>query len=214
MQISRSTLILLLAVVGGGAFALGRETSPAEAPRTLPPRAEVAPEEESPPMEGHPGEVPGDMQDPVPDDEAPAIEWTVPPGWRTVPSPSSMRIATYAVPRSAGDAADADVSVTRAGGDVSSNIERWAGQFAGGGEPRRRVQTVHGFEVTLVEMDGTYTAGMQPGAQPRPGWALLGAIVKSTGQPYFFKMTGPAATVRATRAAFMTLVEGIRPAQR
>lgn len=41
------------------------------------------------------------------------------------------------------------------------------------------------------------------------GWALLGAIVEAPEQPYFFKLTGPAATVHAARPAFEALLDTI-----
>ena len=118
------------------------------------------------------------------------------------------------MPHAAGDAADADVSVTRAGGDVSANIARWGTQFEGAGEPKLKTQTVHGLEVTVVELEGTYGSAMSADTKPRPGWALLGAIVRTRGQPYFFKMTGPAATVHGARAAFTSLVDSVHPAGR
>jgi hypothetical protein len=151
------------------------------------------------------------MQNPAPDNEPAAIAWTVPATWHTLPNPSTMRIATYAVPRAAGDPADGEMSVTRAGGDIASNIERWTGQFAGAGEPKQQSRTVKGLAVTVVELEGTYTNGMDPNGKPKTGWALLAAIVKAPGQPYFFKMTGPAATVHGARAAFTTLVDSIHP---
>ena len=65
----------------------------------------------------------------------------------------------------------------------------------------------------MVEIDGTYASSMSADTTPRPGWALLGAIVKTGGHPYFFKITGPAATVHGARAAFTTLIESIRPSE-
>jgi hypothetical protein len=217
MQVSLSTLLLGFVVVAAGAFALGRETSPEAAP-IVASQPEVAPRQgpdldQGEPAEDDPHENPhaglGGKPDLAADTEPAAVQWSVPSGWRTLPNPSSMRIATYAVPRYAGDPEEADVSVTRAGGDVSSNVERWAQQFEGAGEPKLRSQTVHGLEVTVVEIEGAYASAMHP-ETPRPGWALLGAIVKTRGQPYFFKMTGPAATVRAARAGFSSLIESLR----
>jgi len=219
MQVSLRTLILAVVLTAAGVYALAREGATSETVRTTDVR-EARPElpldhgagmMEGDPAEDDPSQQPGSAQDPSPDDEAAAIRWTVPAGWRTLPNPSSMRIATYAVPRAAGDTADADVSVTRVGGDVSSNIDRWAGQFEGGGEPKRRSQTVHGLEVIVVEIEGTYASGMASDTKPRPGWALLAAIVKTPGLPYFFKMTGPASTVHGAHSAFTTLVESIQP---
>jgi hypothetical protein len=217
IQISHSTLILGIAVLTAGAYALGRETASSEPPRVFEARPAVAAEhgasgEGDPPEEDLPADHPGSgMQTPPADDEAAAIRWTVPAAWRTMPNASSMRIATYAVPHASGDSVDADVSVTRAGGDVAANIQRWVSQFEGAGEPKRKSQTVHGLEVTVVELEGTYASAMSGDSKARPGWALLGAIVRSQGQPYFFKMTGPANTVHAARASFAALVDSIQP---
>lgn len=210
MQVSLSTLLLGGAVLAAGAFALGRQTSP-EPPRIIETRPETPaePMEDMEPTADTPPASPHGSQGLAADDEPAAIEWTVPAGWHTMPNASSMRLATYSVPRAAGDPADGDVSVTRAGGDTASNIERWTGQFEGAPAPTPKTHTVHGFEVTIVEIEGTYTNAMAPGAKPQPGWALLAAIVKTPGMPYFFKLTGPAATVHAARAAFTAMIDGI-----
>ncbi len=214
MQVSQSTLLLGAVVLAAGSFALGRETAPTES-RVV--------EVERPVPAADPGGGSPEVMDPMgspdpmaapspslaPDDEPAAIEWSVPAGWHTMPNPSSMRLATYAVPRVASDTADADVSVARAGGEISANIDRWVGQFAGAQPPKPSLRTVHGYEVTTVEIEGVYTNGMSAGSRPQAGWALLASIVKTRGMPYFFKMTGPAATVHAARAAFTAMIDGI-----
>jgi hypothetical protein len=219
MQISQGTLILGAVVLAAGSYALGRGTAPAETVRIV---------ESQPSQPSQPNEPGADMEgtDPAandphagqggtpaldPDSEPAAITWTVPAAWHTVPNRSSMRIATYLVPRAPGDSADADVSVTRAGGDTASNVDRWAGQFTGAPEPKQQTRKVGGLAVTVVEIAGTYTNGMDPNAKPLAGWALLAAIVETPGMPYFFKMTGPAATVRAARPAFTAMIDGIQP---
>jgi hypothetical protein len=135
----------------------------------------------------------------------------VPDAWKTVPNTSSMRIATYRVPRAQGDTDDADVSVTRAGGGTEANIRRWVGQFDEAGQDKRTEKTVRGLKITTVEVSGTFIGGgMMGGASgPKKGWALLGAIVETPGSPYFFKLTGPAASVRAARPAFDALLTSV-----
>jgi hypothetical protein len=218
MQVSSSTLLLGAVILAAGSFALGRETSPAEPPRIIETRPDV-PLEPGSDMEGtdpaaateNPHAMPGGSMNPGPDDEPPAIAWTVPAAWHTLPNPSSMRIATYGVPHATGDTADAEVSVSRAGGDMASNIDRWTGQFQGAGPARQQAHAVKGMTVTVVEIEGTYTNGMDPSAKPKTGWALLAAIVKTPGMPYFFKMTGPAATVHGAKAVFTAMIDGIQP---
>jgi hypothetical protein len=124
-----------------------------------------------------------------------------------------MRIATYRVPRAAGDAADADVSVTQAGGAVAANVDRWIKQFdtEGQAHAKQTKRKVAGFDVTIVEVAGTFGGGMAgmgaPGAAAdNKGWALLGAIVATPGMPHFFKLTGPAKTVKAARPELDELV--------
>ena len=216
MQVSSSTLLLGAVVLAAGSFALGRETSPSEPPRIVEARPQEPLEQggstaETDPTAEDPHSAPRAAQDPVPDSEPAAIAWTMPAPWRTMPNPSSMRIATYAVPHAASDAVDAEVSVSRAGGDIASNIDRWTGQFAGTGDPKQQSHVVKGLTVTVVEIEGIYTNGMDPGAKARTGWALLAAIVKTPGMPYFFKMTGPAATVDAARGSFTAMIDGIQP---
>jgi hypothetical protein len=141
-------------------------------------------------------------------DEAPAITWKVPPAWQTAPNPSAMRIATYH------PSANTDVSVSRAGGSSDANIERWLGQFDDAGQDKHTEKMVRGLDVKLVEVTGTYSGGgMMPAApaDPHRNWALVGAVVETTGSHYFFKMVGPAAQVRAARASFDALIASLTP---
>ncbi len=148
--------------------------------------------------------------------EAAAITWKMPGAWSEARSPSAMRLATYAVPRAQGDAVDAELSVSRAGGSTDANIQRWIGQFDDAGKEVTRERQVNGLKVTSVEVAGTYAGGaMMPsgGGGRHPKYALLGAVVETEGTSYFFKLTGPAATVRAAHAAFDAMLEGITPAR-
>ena len=145
---------------------------------------------------------------PVAADESPAIVWKMPDGWRQEANPNTMRLATYSAP------GQVDVSVSRAGGATEDNIQRWVAQFDGADHQARDEKTVRGLRVVTVDIAGTYigsgmaTAGV---AEPKRDWALVGAIVESRSPPYFFKMTGPVAAVRAARLAFDRLLEGIAP---
>ena len=124
-----------------------------------------------------------------------------------------MRKATYKIPKVAGDSDDPEVSVTQAGGGIDANIERWAGQFGGTKDVKRATQKVGPFNVTIVEMKGTFAGSGMPGAPaagPKEHWALLGAIVEGVDPPYFFKMTGPEKSVAAARADFDKLVGSLR----
>jgi len=148
------------------------------------------------------------------DDEPPALAWVAPTTWPSVPNPNAMRLETHRVPRVKGDADDAELVVTRAGGDVAGNIARWQKQFDGDVKSSQSQRVVRAMKITRVEIEGTYGGGAMmgaPAAPPRAGWAMLAAIVESKGRPYFFKVTGPAATVHAAEKAFDAMLDGLTP---
>ena len=123
-----------------------------------------------------------------------------------------MRIATYKIPVAGKDTEEAELSISRAGGSTEANLQRWVGQFEEAGKDTRETRTVRGMKVTTVEVGGTYLGGMMGGAAAKkPGWSLLGAIVETQGSSYFFKMTGPTATVKNARKAFDGMLDSIAP---
>lgn len=105
------------------------------------------------------------------------------------------------------------MSVSRAGGTTPANIERWRGQFDGANQTGPTEKTVAGLKVTIVEITGTFTGGGMMGGPTtqHPGWALLGAIVETGAFPYFFKLTGPQASVLGARQGFDELIDSVTP---
>jgi hypothetical protein len=136
------------------------------------------------------------------------LGWTRPDAWELVDHPSTMRKATFKIPKIEGDAEDAEMSVTQVGGSIEANIKRWEGQFEGSPEAKTEKKKVGDLEVTVVTIDGTFKSGgpmMGGGGEPKKGWALLAAIV-NTEPAHFFKMTGPEKTVHGARGDFDSLV--------
>jgi hypothetical protein len=237
-QISVPSAVFIAVIVGAAGFALGRSTSPSPAhadPTSFSQPADPAQQgmaqqgmagtTELPP--GHPaiGDMQGqgqDMQgggagagggsDLPPAGEA-SITWTAPARWKSAPNPSAMRLATYKIPHAPGDAEDAELSITQVGGGVDSNIDRWIAQFGPEGQKtaQRTTKTVKGMKVTFVQIEGTFSGGMGPAAGPQAGWALLGAIVETQPMPHFFKITGPAKSVKAARAELEGMIDTIAP---
>jgi hypothetical protein len=125
-----------------------------------------------------------------------------------------MRKAAYRVTKVAPDKEDAIVTVIQAGGSTDDNVARWKTQFTGAHDFTRTESKAGDVPVTLVEVHGTYTGGgMMVGESPDPrdGWALVGAIVQTGSQPYFFKMLGPDKTVAAAKHDFQALVDSVHP---
>jgi len=126
-----------------------------------------------------------------------------------------MRKATYEAPASAGAA---EIAVfyfgPDQGGGVEQNIERWIGQFPGlpEGAAERSEGEINGMKrVNVSVKNGTYSSGM-PGAPavPKENFAMSASIVQTPSGHYYFKMTGPSASVAEQNANFEKLLESVR----
>jgi hypothetical protein len=152
----------------------------------------------------------------------PAVEvtWEDPEKWQKPPPKNAMRKANYVVPHASGDDEDGELVVfyfgPGEGGDIEANVDRWVKQFSDvkPEDVKRADRSANGLNQHTVEIaSGTYSSGMPGGPQtPKQGYALLGAIVKAPSGNYFFKLTGPKATVDAARADFYALLDSVKPA--
>lgn len=143
---------------------------------------------------------------------ATGLSWTKPAAWEQIEHPSTMRKATYKLPKVDGDTADGEMSVTQVGGGIDANIERWKGQFDLDGDAEVTEREINGLRVIVVSMKGTFKGGMMGGpADANEDWMMLAAIVDTKPQPHFFKATGPAKTLEAAREPFDGLVGSMKP---
>ncbi len=149
------------------------------------------------------------------------ITWIDPAGFKRVPPKNAMRKATYIVPRQAPDSEDGELAVfyfgPGQGGTVDANMNRWLAQFkdAKPADVRRADRNVHGLVEHTVELDSASYDGSMPGmgqSKVKAGYGLLGAIVEAPSGSYFFKLTGPAITVKGAKALFYELLDSIQPA--
>jgi len=164
--------------------------------------------------------LPGEQVPPGhPPVQAGPLTWDVPAGWVEEQPASSMRRAQYRVPGSAGDG-ECVVYYFGAGqgGDPASNAARWAGQFrqpdGSSSVDLMQVSQLEGTQVPvqIVAVTGTYDGGMTMTDAPAEQMAnhmLLGGIAQGADAPWFFKFTGPEATVRAQRESFVGMMESI-----
>jgi hypothetical protein len=160
---------------------------------------------------------------PTPRPPEPRLGWSDPQGWTRRTPANITRMTQYTVPHAPADKEDGECVITTFGGrmggmsagpGVEANIERWTRQFetdAGGVTPKQTTREVNGMKVTRVELTGTYRGMMMTGApaQPKTGYKLLGAIVETPSGLWFFKMTGPAATVKAATKTFDDMIASI-----
>lgn len=142
------------------------------------------------------------------------LKWTTPSGFTADSAQKPMRLATFTFPKVEGDKDDAELTVTQVGGDKDSNVARWKGQFAGGDPATEmRDETVGDLKVTFISMQGTFMGGVGMGAVPqsKSGYTMLVAMVEwpGHGNPYFFKLVGPDATVEKAKPAYEAMVRGL-----
>ncbi len=130
-----------------------------------------------------------------------------------------MRAAEYGIPRAPGDGSDADCTVItfgpRQGGSIDDNVDRWVRQFNPLTSPPKKTSSrAGGMTVTRVEVAGAYHPMMMPGAAAAPSTEtnarLVGAIVEAPSGLWFFKLTGPSATVHAAEGEFDKMIESVR----
>jgi hypothetical protein len=148
-------------------------------------------------------------------DSAAGVHWTPPPTWKAQAA-RPMRVATYAVPAAAGDE-DGECAVfffgQGQGGAVDLNLKRWISQFESGEKTAKTgKRTIHGLNVTTVEISGAYAGmggPMAPAKSMKQNYRLLGAIVEAPEGNVFFKLTGPAKTVVANQAKFEALLNSV-----
>jgi hypothetical protein len=192
---------------------------------TAPPLASSRVDPNAPLPPGHPplGDAGASGLPPVPAGAGvgeTALAWNSPAGWVSETPSSSMRRAQYKVPGAAGDGECVVFYFGPGqGGDPKSNAERWADQFssADGSPAAGSMKTseieVGGLKVFMVEVAGTYNGGMTmtaAPATPKPGYRLLGAVAPGPDANWYFKFTGPDATVNAQRAAFESMVKSLK----
>jgi hypothetical protein len=146
---------------------------------------------------------------------------TVPSSWTPSQPSSPMRVAQFALPAAPGaDAGElaAYFFPTGQGGSHQANIERWASQFtdANGKPVAPKVSTNKSgdMEVTVVELQGTYSrgVGMGPTGDAKPDQTLMVAMVETTIGRITLQMYGPNKTLSAQRDGFLKLAKGFHAA--
>jgi hypothetical protein len=140
------------------------------------------------------------------------LEWNDPKDWKRVKPSSSMRLASYEIPPAKGDTVPGELNVFILGGDIEPNIQRWLGEFSAfeAKTVLRSDRSVNDLAQSVVELPkGKFSGGM--GTQKASdNFGLLGAIVvMPEGAKYFFKLTGPSATIKAARKPFYEMLDSM-----
>lgn len=160
---------------------------------------------------------------PGPAPSATDLKYAAPADWVSRPTRGAMRRGEFALPKADGDAEDAELLVfyfgQGEGGTVQANLDRWRGQLTGtDGQPlpenAGEVQklTAGTLQVTVLDVSGRYAPGPMAGAPPpapKDNYRMLAAVVETRRGPWFFKLTGPKATIEKHRAAYMEMLSKV-----
>lgn len=147
------------------------------------------------------------------------VSWIVPEGWTERDPANAMRKAEYSIN---GPGGSAELIVyyfgPGQGGGALQNARRWSEQFVQpDGSSTTAATTIsdastESMEIVRVEVTGTYNGGVSIGGRPPPpaeGYMLLGAVASGTDANWFFKLTGPEATVRDQQEEFAALLASL-----
>ncbi len=153
------------------------------------------------------GESPGGGGSPI---AAPGAIFTLPAGWISETPSSGMRLAQARIPGAGGEG---QLTVfhfgTGGGGGLESNLSRWVGQVEvdAGAQPRRETFDSGSFRITWIEVEGTLKPSTMGGpTEAQPGSRMLAAVVEGLEGPWYFKATGPSATMASQREAFLGML--------
>ncbi len=203
-QLITSMLVISLLLITG---CRDREIASYRAPKEAPPVAPPGPGSlpaDHPPIAGG-GTVPGQTAmagTTVPTAEGAGLTWTAPAAFEAKPL-SAMRKGSYRVKAAGGEA---DLSITAfpgATGGLEANLNRWRGQV--GLAPLAPAEVA--AEARSIEANGlTFTVVDYQGSAGH----LLGAIVPYQGNSWFFKLSGPDATVVAAKPAFLEFLRSVK----
>jgi hypothetical protein len=215
LRASRAAALLcaLFAALFAGACA-DPETSASEA--AAPPEAEPrripasGAEASSTATAVPPAPAEGELSPPKP---ATALVLRPPESWNALPIEGPNIVARYALPAAPGESEGSELLVTYIGpmdgGALLPSLHRWAGLFEqpdGSRTVDRALTTerkIADMPVSEVEIAGTYVGPPDARSpEPKPGWKLLGALVKSPFGPYYFRLLGPATAVDARAGEF------------
>jgi hypothetical protein len=141
------------------------------------------------------------------------ITLSAPEGWNRREPRSSFVLAEFYLPGTGESDKDGRLTVSAAGGDIESNIERWRTQFGGNPEKEaRRTIEASDFQITLVDFAGEFSDQRGPfaPASKQPGARMLAAIIPIDGELFFVKAVGPEKTIAAHEDKILAFFESVK----
>jgi hypothetical protein len=139
-----------------------------------------------------------------------SFQYQTPPGWEKVDTSKSMvPIDLKFAIKDSETGQTAEMTVTRAGGNLEANVTRWAKQIdltrfnEADARKAMRPGTVDKLPAQLVDLEG-------PGDVGAGRQRILGAIVERDGTQWFFKLKGPHGVVGRQEANFKRFLDSFK----
>ena len=210
---ARLVLFAGATVLCAGLLGCGQGSTPVNTP-AHPPVSVVTPSDPaftaSEEAKGHPVQGSGE----VVFGEGSKRTMSVPATWKQEEPNGAMSLAQFKIPHQGSDKEDGLLTVFQmATGNPDANISRWAGQFGGDKAllGKQTIKTAAGDSAIVVELAGEFSAGSMGGSsQPKSDYKMLGAIIPVGGSDFYFKLTGPHATIDAAKVDFNHVVETLK----
>lgn len=140
----------------------------------------------------------------------PALKYTVPEGWKEVPSTSEFRVASFEV---GSDGKRADVSISPFAGTAGGllrNVNRWRYEQLGL-DPIDEEQLRSDLrQIEVAGSAGNYIELVGPESSGSNRQSILGVILARDNTTWFFKITGPTNLVAQQKSAFEEFVRSVR----
>ncbi|WP_404420952.1 hypothetical protein [Nibricoccus sp. IMCC34717] len=169
--------------------------APKDVDAPLPPALAAAPS---------PNDMSTGAADLPPPPDAAGLTWQAPSKW-PAKALGQMRKGSHSVPGSAGDADFSIIVLPGAAGGLLDNINRWRGQVqlkpVTAAQLPAESETLQSGALKLVIVDLP-----SPDGKSR----ILGAIAEVGPNSWFFKMTGPSATVTEAKPDFLAFLQTIK----
>ncbi|MEZ6122216.1 MAG: hypothetical protein R3C49_03445 [Planctomycetaceae bacterium] len=132
------------------------------------------------------------------------LSFSVPDGWSELPLSDFQKGVVTAKLAMPNVGPDVILTLSRSGGGVEANLDRWRGQVEGSRQEISEELSVAGVAAKLIDLEGRFSAGF--GKEPQDGWRMLGVIVPLSDQGYFIKLTGPVDQVAKVEAEFRSFL--------
>jgi len=137
------------------------------------------------------------------------VTFPIPESFHPEPPANRMRAAQFALPHAEGDAVDAELTFSLAGGDLEGNVARWEGFFEGSPKAEVEKTEIGGKSVAFVTIRGTLKDGFRDVPGPLADFVQYTAIVQAPQGQVFVKALGPARTLELHKEALDAMVRGL-----